>query len=226
MSPVHFQLLELLGFRSAAALPSHLHSALLQVLLLGPVGPFSTRLLSQGAASSAQSPNHLLPLRSEGCVIQCLFASWLTKTSKWLKAPRCRYVMLLAVSPQSACQQRPQAGSSGSSSPPAAATADGGPYHTESAYRAASEQQGQQQQEALASQLLLVAFKAPTPVPLGHGEQQGVGFQGLQRAEPSETFIINNSHVRPAAASAITFRRAAATDGGLCCWALQPLILP
>lgn len=187
-------LLELLGFRSAASLPSHLHSAILQVLLLGPVGPFSTRPASRGAASVAQWSGQLLPLRSEGCAIQCLFAAWLTKTSKWLKAPRCRYVMVLAVTPQPGCLQKPQAASSGSSSPPVTATADRRSYQPECANMSAPMQKEQQQQEPRFSQLLLVAFKAPTQTPLGQGEQQHVGVHRLQRAEPSETFIIDNTH--------------------------------
>lgn len=185
-------LLELLGFRSAAALPSHLHSAVLHVLLLGAVGPFSTRPASRGASSVAQWSGQLLPLRSEDCAIQCLFAAWLTKTSKWLKAPRCRYVMVLAVTPLPGCLKKPQAASSGSSSPPVTATADRGSYQPESANTSVPMQEEQQQQEPLLSQLLLVAFKAPTQTPLGQGEQQHV--HRLQRAEPSETFIIDNTH--------------------------------
>lgn len=178
-------LLELLGFRSAAALPTHLHSAILRVLMLSPVGPFSTR-----PGANGNWPSHLPPLRSESCAVQCLFAAWLIKTSKWLKIPRFRYVILLAVTRSVGCVQQPL--HSNGISRPAAADADDISQTPEGP--AASEPlQQKQQQHHHPLQLLLVAFKISMPnSEVEH--PQTPDFHTLQRAEPSEAFTIDNTH--------------------------------
>lgn len=187
-------LLELLGFHSAAALPAHLHSAILQVLLLGPVSPFSTTPANLPGSAFGRTPGHALPLRSEGFAIQCLFAAWLTKTSKWLKAPRLRYVVLLAVTPDAdrVQQPRPSTGSRNGSRPAATASADKPHMEGEISESAASPQQTQQR-HVPPPQLLLVAFKVPKQRCLGQ-VAHAVDCHGLQRAEPSEAFTIDNTH--------------------------------
>ncbi|KAL8432448.1 hypothetical protein ACSSS7_004629 [Eimeria intestinalis] len=149
------------------------------VLLLGPVGPFSTR-----PANQVGRPAHATQLRSEGCAVQCLFSSWLTKTSKWFKIPKLRYVMLLSVTPDRGCVQQLQR----SCSSDGLSTNDS----TEGSFEAEPLQQAPVGKRA-ASRLLLVAFKVPL---LSRSSQalQIPGLQGLQRAEPSEAFSIDNSH--------------------------------
>ncbi|KAL8269896.1 hypothetical protein Esti_006181 [Eimeria stiedai] len=177
-------LLEFLGFESAAALPAHLQSAVLQVLLLGPVGPFRTRPADQVNGAMGNRRAHATQLRSEGCAVQCLFSSWLTKTSKWLKTPRLRYVLLLSVTPDRCCMQKLRRSSS----------SDG--HSTKDSTDGSFEPQPPQQQPAkkrAVSHLLLVAFKVPL---LSRSSQamQVSNLQGLQRAEPSEAFTIDNTH--------------------------------
>ncbi|CDJ36305.1 uncharacterized protein EMH_0046470 [Eimeria mitis] len=182
--------LELLGFRSAAALPEHLHAAVLQVLLMGPVvGPFCRRsLLPLETRGAAAEP---LPLRSEGCVIQCLFADWLTKTSKWLKVPRYRYVMLLSVAPTPEQEEgRQPITRNNSTSKPTASVAEEIPQ----AQGEQTEFAGLKQKKRHCPQLLLVTFKAPQG-PLSNSGHESVDFNVLQKAEPSEVFSIDSTHV-------------------------------
>ena len=200
------QLLELLGFRSAAALPAHLHSAILQVLLQGPVGPFSTRPANPPGSTFGRTSGHALPLRSEGFAIQCLFAAWLTKTSKWLKAPRHRYVVLLALTADADGVQQPCPSTGSRSCSRAAATASGDNSHMQGeASASAALPQQCQQQHLPPPQLLLVAFKVPKQRCQGQ-VAQGVDSHGLQRAEPSEAFTIDNTHVCATAAAAGALR--------------------
>ncbi|CDI75193.1 hypothetical protein, conserved [Eimeria praecox] len=183
--------LELLGFRSAAALPEHLHAAVLQVLLMGPVGPFCRRPLVP-VTNPGLMPQPI-PLSSEGCVIQCLFADWLTKTSKWLKVPRYRYVMLLLIAPKPEEMEKGQQPIIMNSSikrltaSPAGETPQirGG-----DAEYAAFKQKNVQKPFP---QLLLVAFKAPQER-LSTGDHDYVDSYVLQRAEPSEVFTIDSTH--------------------------------
>ncbi|CDJ47001.1 hypothetical protein, conserved [Eimeria brunetti] len=181
--------LELLGFRSAAALPDHLHAAVLQVLLMGPViRPPCKRSLSPFAVSLAQP----LPLRSEGCVIQCLFADWLTKTSKWLKVPRYRYVVLLSVLPKPEPEEgRPRVDRNNSTIHPVVSAAE----EASQSIGGQSEFAGLNQKcvQKPFPQLLLVTFKAPQ-MPPSRGGLDPVDSYGLQRAEPSEVFSIDSTH--------------------------------
>lgn len=187
---LRYQVLELLGFRSAAALPGHLHAALLQLLLMGSGGPFCRRPLDPLATPG--TAGHPLPLRSEGCVIHCLFADWLTKTSKWLKVPRYRYVMLLSVEPKPEMEDGQQlVTSNNSNSQPERVveeTPQGRMVETEvSVLRRKHVQKPP-------PHLLLVTFKAPEEL-LACDGHESVDSYIMQRAEPSEVFSIDSTHV-------------------------------
>ncbi|KAL8452857.1 hypothetical protein Emed_001155 [Eimeria media] len=166
------------------------------VLLLGPVGPFSVRPEDHlNGAVHATHAMHATQLRSEGCAVQCLFSSWLTKTSKWLKTPRLRYVMLLAVTPDRGCCMQRLRRSSSSSSRSSSSSSDGLSTNdsTNASYEEEPSQQQQPTDKRAAAHLLLVAFK----VPLLSRSTQPIkisDLQGLQRAEPSEAFTIDNTH--------------------------------
>ena len=184
-------MLDLLGFRSAAALPEHLHAAVLQVLLMGHAGPSCRRrvapLVSTGATAQP------LLLRSEGCVIQCLFADWLTKTSKWLKVPRSRYVMLLSVAPKPEPKEGQQLLIRSTISEPTesvgeeAPQAPGAPKEFEALER--------RNEQKPFPQLLLVTFKAPQE-PFSTDDHESADSCAWYRAEPSEVFSIDSTHVR------------------------------
>ncbi|KAL8443078.1 hypothetical protein Emag_006105 [Eimeria magna] len=155
------------------------------VLLLGPVGPFGSRPVDQVNGAVGIRRTHATQLRSEGCAVQCLFSSWLTKTSKWFKTPRLRYVMLLSVTPDRGKMQKLRR-SSGSDGVSTNDSADGSCE--------AEPLQLQPAKKRAAAHLLLVAFK----VPLLSRSSQAVkisDLQGLQRAEPSEAFTIDNTHI-------------------------------
>ncbi|XP_026194078.1 uncharacterized protein LOC34622801 [Cyclospora cayetanensis] len=188
--------LELLGFRSAAALPHHLHAAVLQVLLLGSLGPFSANppspATAEALAESTSGAPQLLPLRSEGCAIQCLFAAWLLKTSKWLKASRLRYVVLLAVSHEAPSAKQEHVFADTSRSGRALSASQAG-RHSRGASSGMAEMQQQQEEGRIPLHLLLVAFKAPQEPRLGEGGH-AVDARMLQRLEPSEAFTIANTH--------------------------------
>lgn len=196
------QILGLLGFRSAAALPAHLHGAVLQLLLPGleeSLAPSATT--DAGATACARTWKRTSSLRSEGCAIQCLFSAWLTKTSKWLKAPRFRYVLLLAVRPENAPTQLQ--GLSASSRDAYGAISAAGQGETNIPGKPSLPGAVRQQQDGQPSlQLLLVFFKVPA---LSFSEQ-GVPpshFHELQGAELSEAFTIDSSHVRPSEAPGV-----------------------
>lgn len=189
VNPKAKMVLELLGFRSAAALPGHLHAALLQLLLMGSGGPFCRRPLDPLATPG--TAGHPLPLRSEGCVIHCLFADWLTKTSKWLKVPRYRYVMLLSVEPKPEMEDGQQlVTSNNSNSQPERVveeTPQGRMVETEvSVLRRKHVQKPP-------PHLLLVTFKAPEEL-LACDGHESVDSYIMQRAEPSEVFSIDSTH--------------------------------
>ncbi|KAL8424979.1 hypothetical protein Efla_004456 [Eimeria flavescens] len=206
------QLLELLGFEAAAALPGHLHAAVLQLLLLSNSAAACTSSSRLGRQQVTWSG--VPRLRSESCVVECLFSSWLTKSSKWLKAPRLRYVLLLAVTPTCSSttqQQLQRCNSSNSQQLLQRSSSSGGCFTAStvgSAYlspgRPAStqpdqhhnqqQQQQQEKQQQQQKQLLLVAFKLPPSSP-SPGCLSTADLRTLQRAEPSEAFAINNKHV-------------------------------
>lgn len=163
------------------------------MLLLGPDNPLRTRLASRTAATANHESRQVLRLKSEDCAVQCLFASWLTKTSKWLKAPRCRYVMLLAVTPEAGWVQQLQNTDAGCRQSAAAAEHSASPARGVSAL--ASLQWKQEQVHPRPSQLVLVAFKVSNLFDRDQAKQT-VDVEGLQTAEPSEAFTIDSTHVR------------------------------
>ncbi|CDJ67615.1 hypothetical protein, conserved [Eimeria necatrix] len=182
--------LELLGFRSAAALPGHLHAAVLQLLLMGPVALSSIDSTTQCALPRTEA--RLIPLSSDGCVVQCLFADWLTKISKWLKVPRSRYVMLLAVMPESGPEQQLalNASSSRGTKPAAVATLDSAKVLDAPTLLPGAKRLGVHRRP---TQLLLVTFKA-SQRPLFKCDGEVAGHHSLGWAEPSEVFRIDSSH--------------------------------
>lgn len=187
------KILGLLGFRSAAALPAHLHGAVLQLLLPGLEESLAPSAATDaGATACGRTWKPTSSFRSEGCAIQCLFSAWLTKTSKWLKAPRSRYVLLLAVRHENAPTQHQ--GLSASSGGAYGAIAAAGQAEANTPAKPSLPGAVRQQQDGQPSlQLLLVFFKVPA---LSFSEQ-GVPsshFHELQGAEPSEAFTIDSSH--------------------------------
>lgn len=160
---------------------------------MGPVALSSIDSTTQCALPRTEA--RLIPLSSDGCVVQCLFADWLTKISKWLKVPRSRYVMLLAVMPESGPEQQLalNASSSRGTKPAAVATLDSAKVLDAPTLLPGAKRLGVHRRP---TQLLLVTFKA-SQRPLFKCDGEVAGHHSLGWAEPSEVFRIDSSHVGP-----------------------------
>lgn len=174
----------MLGLRAAAALPSHLHMSVLRLLLFQRnLSPFA----SSGSANywpSSQSQSNIagIPiLKTRGATVKCLFSAWLTKQSKWLKATRLRYFVLLVIERQAKEHDPSISGTTGKAMV--------------------------NERNTHFSEVLLVSFKTQV-VSLSSPEinecsggwkdgesSPGEHFRFPLKAEPSEIFSLNRTHV-------------------------------